>query len=108
MIQYCIPLKQIVDRQTTHRGPSRRQPVAQTVCGISHTPKVVSGCSEGSQSGSCLYHCLCYSMALPSSYPPLALSTQDKHMLLYLDPRVCARRGGTPHLRLGFCSASAA
>ena len=30
MIQYCTPLKQIIDRQTTHRGPSR-QPVALSV-----------------------------------------------------------------------------
>ena len=57
-----------------------------TVYGISHTPKVISSCSEGSQSGSCLYHCLCYSVVLPSWYPPLALSTQDKHMQCLVCP----------------------
>ena len=74
MIQYCIPLERIVE--STEYAPQPLPATGLTVYGISHTPKVISSCSEGSQSGSCLYHCLCYSVALP----PLALSTQDKHM----------------------------
>ena len=88
MIQYCIPLERIVE--STEYAPQPLPATGLTVYGISHTPKVISSCSEGSQSGSCLYHCLCYSVALP----PLALSTQDKHMLCLVCPWLEA------HLRL--------
>ena len=91
-----------MDRRSTDNTlqPLDRIPATGlTVYGISHTPKVISSCSKGSQSGSCLYHCLCYSVALPSWYPPLALSTQDKHMQCL----VCPWRHTCAWFLLGFC-----
>ena len=55
------------DRRSTDNAERPAAPPGNRSHYLWHiTPKVISSYSEGSQSESCLYHCLCYSMALPS------------------------------------------